>query len=76
MSGVIKHEQEVAKNSFAMKLCCLVEAEGCTGYVADVCRELDLKEGYGLWTCALLSACTENVLPPSAVCCRTGTVMT
>lgn len=48
MSGVIKHEQEVAKNSFAMKLCCLVEAEGCTGYVADVCRELDLKEGYGL----------------------------
>lgn len=48
MSGVIKHEQEVAKNSFAMKLCCLVEAEGCTGYVADVSRELDLKEGYGL----------------------------
>ena len=45
VSGVIKLGQEVAKNSFAMKICCLVEAEGCTGYIADVVRELDLKEG-------------------------------
>lgn len=45
MSGVVKHGQEVAKNGFAMKLCCLVEAEGCTGYMAEVVRELDLKRG-------------------------------
>ena len=45
MSGVIKDGQEVAKNSFSMRLCCLVEAEGCTRYIADVRRELDLKDG-------------------------------
>ena len=45
VSGVIKDGQEVAKNSFSMRLCCLVEAEGCTGYIADVRRELDLKDG-------------------------------
>ena len=45
VSGVIKHGQEVPKNSFAMNLCCLVEAEGCAGYIADVRREWHLKEG-------------------------------
>ncbi len=44
ISGVVKHGQEVAKNCFAMRLSCLVEAEGCTGYMADVVRELDLKQ--------------------------------
>ena len=44
-SGVMRHGQEVAKNSFAMELLCLVEAEGCTGYMAKVVRELDLKQG-------------------------------
>lgn len=32
----------MVKNSFTMKLLCLVEAEGCVGYIADVRRELDL----------------------------------
>ncbi len=45
VSGVIKHSQEVAKNSFAMKMVCLVEAEGCTGYIVEVVREVDLKKG-------------------------------
>lgn len=45
VSGVIKYGQEVAKNSFAMRLQCFVEAEGYSGYIADVKRELDLKEG-------------------------------
>ena len=50
MSGVIK---EVAKNSFAMTLC-LVEAEGCTGYVRS--------KSY-----RLVCAYTENVVAPSTV---------
>ncbi len=30
-SGLVKNGVEIPKNSFAMKLKCLVEAEGCTG---------------------------------------------
>ena len=40
----MKYGTEVAKNNFAMKLKCLVEADCCTGFVAEVVRELDLKK--------------------------------
>ena len=43
-SGVIRHGTEIPKNSFAMQLLCLVEAEGNTGYLAQVRRELDKKK--------------------------------
>ena len=43
-SGLVKNGVEIPKNSFAMKLKCLVEAEGCTGYFVEVVRELDLKK--------------------------------
>jgi len=44
INGLKKYGTEVPKNSFAMKLTCLVEADGCTGFMADVVRELDLKK--------------------------------
>lgn len=40
-SGVVKNECEMPKNSFAMKLIALVEANATTGYLAEVKRELD-----------------------------------
>ena len=33
------------KNSFAMKLRYFVESEGLSGFIADVVRELEKKEG-------------------------------
>lgn len=44
-SGLLKGDCKVPKNNFAMQLTCLIEAEGCTGFMARVVRELDLKEG-------------------------------
>ena len=40
----MKYGTEVAKNNFAMKLKCLVEADCCTGFVAEVVHELDLEK--------------------------------
>ena len=44
VSGLVKYGIEVAKNNFAMKLKCLVEADCCTGFITEVVRELDLKK--------------------------------
>ncbi len=46
MSGVVKAGIKISKNCFAMKIKSLVEADGCTGYLVDVVREIDLKERY------------------------------
>lgn len=42
-SGIVKGEVQIPKNSFAMKLVALVEADSTTGYFAEVRRELDKK---------------------------------
>ncbi len=36
VSGLVKSGTEVPKNNFAMSLKCLVEADGCTGFIANV----------------------------------------
>ena len=41
----MKYGHQVPKNSFAMKLRYFVESEGLSGFIADVVRELEKKEG-------------------------------
>ena len=43
ISGIVKGDCPLAKNNFAMKMLALVEGESCTGYLAEVIREIDKK---------------------------------
>ena len=44
VNGILKNGEQLPKNSFAMKRKELVEAESCTGYFAQVMREIDNAE--------------------------------
>ena len=43
VSGVSKGDCQLARNSFAMRMLAFVEGESCTGYLAEVMREVDKK---------------------------------
>ena len=43
VSGILKGDCQHPRNSFAIKLVAFVEGESCTGYLAEVMREVDKK---------------------------------